>query len=48
MKLNRTQIKTIVDVIYNDVMTQHNTNVALLKKQAIDKFKKLPIYKKIQ
>ena len=48
MKLNRTQIKTIVDVIYNDVMTQHNTNVALLKKQAVDKFKKLPIYKKIQ
>ena len=48
MKLNRTQIKTIVDVIYNDVMTQHNTNVALLKKQAVDKFKKLPIYKKIK
>lgn len=48
MKLNRTQIKTVVDVIYNDIAALHNANVKLLKKQAVDKFKKLPIYKKIQ
>lgn len=48
MKLNRTQIKTIVDIIYTKIFEENSANVALLKQQTVDKFKKLPIYKKIE
>lgn len=47
MKLNRTQIKTIVDVIHNQLLEKHYENVKLVKDDAIKRFKKLPIYKKI-
>jgi hypothetical protein len=48
MKLNKSQINTLVNIIYQDISVKHSENNKLLKKQTIEKFKKLPIYKKIK